>query len=108
MSYVLDRWTVDNPDAEVPRVTTSPNRNGVFSDFYVEDGSFLRVRNIQIGYILPKNGQKSSGLIMFDSMYQQTTFSLLPIIWAMIQILELLKAHCLEELIMVSIHKQEP
>ena len=54
MSYVLDRWTVDNPDAEVPRVTTSPNRNGVFSDFYVEDGSFLRVRNIQIGYILPK------------------------------------------------------
>ena len=54
MSYVLDRWTIDNPDAEVPRVTTSPNRNGVFSDFYVEDGSFLRVRNIQIGYVLPK------------------------------------------------------
>ena len=54
LGYVLDRWTVDNPDAEVPRVTTSPNRNGVFSDFYVEDGSFLRIRNIQIGYVLPK------------------------------------------------------
>ena len=54
LDYVLDRWTVDNPDAEVPRVTTSPNRNGVFSDFYVEDGSFLRIRNMQIGYVLPK------------------------------------------------------
>ena len=54
MSYVLDRWTIDNTDTDVPAVTTSANRNGVFSDFFVENGSFLRVRNIQIGYVLPK------------------------------------------------------
>jgi TonB-linked SusC/RagA family outer membrane protein len=54
LDYVLDRWTVDNPSNEVPVVTTSINRNGVFSDFYVEDGSYLRLRNIQIGYVLPK------------------------------------------------------
>ena len=55
LDYVLDRWTVDNPSNEVPVYTTASNRNGVFSDFFVENGSFLRVRNIQIGYILPKD-----------------------------------------------------
>ena len=54
LNYVLDRWTVDNPSNEVPIYTTASNRNGVFSDFFVENGSFLRVRNIQIGYVLPK------------------------------------------------------
>ena len=54
LDYVLDRWTVDNPSNEVPIYTTASNRNGVFSDFFVENGSFLRVRNIQIGYVLPK------------------------------------------------------
>mgnify|MGYP001241159214 CR=1 FL=1 len=55
LDYVLDRWTVDNPSNEVPVVTTSINRNGVFSDFYVEDGSFLRLRNVQFGYNLPSS-----------------------------------------------------
>ena len=55
LGYVLDRWTVDNPSSENPRVTTSATRNGVFSDYFVEDGSYLRVRNVQIGYLLPKN-----------------------------------------------------
>ena len=55
LNYVLDRWTVDNQSNEVPIYTTASNRNGVFSDFFVENGSFLRVRNIQIGYILPKD-----------------------------------------------------
>ena len=46
---------MNNPSNDVPRLTTSSNRNGVFSDFFVEDGSFLRVRNLQIGYVLPKS-----------------------------------------------------
>ena len=54
LDYVLDRWTVDNPSNDVPVVTTSITRNGVFSDFYVENGSYLRLRNIQVGYLLPK------------------------------------------------------
>jgi hypothetical protein len=45
---------VDNPSSEIPVYTTSSNRNGVFSDFFVEDGSFLRIRNIQLGYLLPE------------------------------------------------------
>ncbi len=61
LGYVLDRWTVDNPSNENPRVTTSATRNGVFSDYFVEDGSYLRVRNLQIGYVLPKNLSKKLG-----------------------------------------------
>lgn len=61
LGYVLDRWTVDNPSNENPRVTTSATRNGVFSDYFVEDGSYLRLRNVQIGYVLPKNLSKKLG-----------------------------------------------
>ena len=61
LGYVLDRWTLDNPSNENPRVTTSLNRNGVFSDYFVEDGSYLRIRNIQIGYVLPKGISEKFG-----------------------------------------------
>ncbi len=52
--FWLDRWTPDNPSTELPRlVSTDPNNNQRPSDFYVEDGSFLRLRNLQVGYSLP-------------------------------------------------------
>ncbi|MBM76960.1 MAG: SusC/RagA family TonB-linked outer membrane protein [Crocinitomicaceae bacterium] len=54
LSYVWNRWTGENTSNEHPRVTTGSTRNTVFSDYYVEDGSFLRFRNIQLGYTLPK------------------------------------------------------
>ena len=54
LDYVLGRWTADNPSNEIPALTTAINRNGVFSDYFIEDGSFLRIRNVQIGYVLPK------------------------------------------------------
>ena len=54
LDYVLGRWTVDNPSNYIPAYSIASNRNGVFSDFFVEDGSFLRVRNIQFGYTLPE------------------------------------------------------
>ena len=36
-----------------PRVTDQPTTNDIFSDRYIEDGSFMRLRNVQIGYTLP-------------------------------------------------------
>ncbi len=53
LDYVINRWTGPNTTNEIPRVTTGSTRNTVFSDFYVEDGSFLRIRNVQFGYTLP-------------------------------------------------------
>ena len=48
-------WTEANPNATIPRLTTiDPNRNfGRSSDYFVEDGTFVRLKNIQIGYNLP-------------------------------------------------------
>ncbi|WP_194777891.1 SusC/RagA family TonB-linked outer membrane protein [Pararhodonellum marinum] len=53
LSYNIDRWTGPGTSNEVPRLTTGATRNTVFSDFYVEDGSFLRLRNVQLGYTIP-------------------------------------------------------
>ena len=52
---VLDRWTEENPSTSHPRVTIrDPNGNYTRpSDFFVEDGSFVRLRNISLGYTLP-------------------------------------------------------
>jgi hypothetical protein len=50
-TFWLDRWTPENPGNEYPRlVSTDPNNNQRPSSFYVEDASFLRLRNLQIGY----------------------------------------------------------
>lgn len=49
-TYYLNRWTGPNTTNEYPRVTTGATSNLVFSDFYVEDGAFIRAQNMQLGY----------------------------------------------------------
>ncbi len=52
----LNRWNTDNPGSNEPRMTsTDPNENYRFSDLYVEDGTYIRLRNVQLGYNLPKS-----------------------------------------------------
>ena len=51
-SYYLDRWTGEGTSNSVPRLTNDATNNKLFSDFFVEDGSFLRLQNVQIGYNL--------------------------------------------------------
>ena len=51
-SYVLDRWTGPGTSDVYPRVNIGPNSNNVFSDFYVEDASYIRLQNVQLGYSL--------------------------------------------------------
>jgi TonB-linked SusC/RagA family outer membrane protein len=47
-------WYVQNPDTEMPRaIPPDPNDNLRVSSRYVEDGSYLRVKNIVLGYNLP-------------------------------------------------------
>jgi TonB-dependent starch-binding outer membrane protein SusC len=52
---VLDRWTEENPSTTHPRVTINdPNGNySRVSDFFIEDGTFVRLRNVSVGYTLP-------------------------------------------------------
>ena len=48
---LVDRWTPENPDAEYPRATRQ--RAILFSDRQLEDGSYLRIKNLTFGYTFP-------------------------------------------------------
>jgi hypothetical protein len=44
-----------NPDGTMPRATINdPNDNDRWSDRYIEDGSYIRLKNITLGYTFPK------------------------------------------------------
>lgn len=77
---VLDRWTPDNPSNTHPRVTINdPNGNYARpSDFFIEDGSFVRLRNMTIGYTLPSdlvNRIGASRLRLYASGQNLLTFT---------------------------------
>ncbi|MCB0630012.1 MAG: SusC/RagA family TonB-linked outer membrane protein, partial [Lewinella sp.] len=51
---VLDAWTPQHTDTDVPRaVSGDPNQNSRTSDRFLEDGSYLRIKNLSIGYTIP-------------------------------------------------------
>lgn len=54
LNYILDRWTGEGTSNEVPRVTYDATANTIFSDYYVEDGSYLRLQRVSVGYTLPQ------------------------------------------------------
>lgn len=52
---LLDAWSPTNPNSNIPALSLSDNNNEKrVSTYWVEDGSFLKLRNIQLGYNLPK------------------------------------------------------
>jgi len=54
LTSVLNHWTPATPDAENPRaVAGDPSQNARFSDFWVEDANYFRLKNLQLGYNLP-------------------------------------------------------
>lgn len=58
---VLNAWTPTNTDTDVPRaVSGDPNQNSRTSDRFIENGSYLRLKNLTVGYTVPAS--KISGL----------------------------------------------
>lgn len=51
----LDRWTPNNPNASYPRMYYAETHNREFSDYWLEDASYLRLKNVQFGYSFSKN-----------------------------------------------------
>ncbi len=58
----LERWTGAGTSNEVPRLTSGATSNIAFSDFYVEDASYVRLQNVQLGYLLPADLLTSIGV----------------------------------------------
>jgi hypothetical protein len=64
LNDVLHAWTPDNPNATIPRLSLS-DANGNFSttsDWFLDNGSYARVKNVTLGYTLPANLTKRAGL----------------------------------------------
>jgi TonB-linked SusC/RagA family outer membrane protein len=56
----LDRWTPDNPSTDRIRVVWEDQNNQQNSSYWLRDGSYLRLKNIQLGYTL--NGDKLNNI----------------------------------------------
>lgn len=65
LNYVLDRWTGEGSTNATPRVTTGATSNNVFSDYFVEDASYIRIQNVQLGYTLSPTVSEKIGVSKF-------------------------------------------
>lgn len=53
---LLNAWSPQNPNSDIPALTTiDSNAESRFSTYYVENGSYLKLRVLQLGYTLPKS-----------------------------------------------------
>jgi TonB-linked SusC/RagA family outer membrane protein len=60
---LTDAWTPENPGARLPALSAANNGSaGVSSSYYIEDGSFLRARTINLGYNLPSTALSKLGM----------------------------------------------
>lgn len=66
-SRILNAWTPENTNTDIPRVSMDdPNNNVRPSSYYVQDASFVRLKNLKIGYTVP---QSVLSKISFQSLY---------------------------------------
>ena len=82
LTTVLDCWTPDNLDASTPRLTwNDTNRNARSeSDRFLEDGSYFRMRSLQLGYTFPNTWfkgfiRKARVYINMDNLFTITSYS---------------------------------
>ncbi len=78
LTTVLDRYTADNPTATLPRYNQWHNNNIRISDRFIEDGSYLRIQNVSLGYSLPKsltNKIKANNIRVYVSAQNLKTFT---------------------------------
>jgi hypothetical protein len=66
---ILNRWTPTNKSNTMPRANSSYNSNFGFSDRFLENASFLRVKNLQIGYNIKSISKTTKGVISYSRLY---------------------------------------
>jgi hypothetical protein len=58
---IVDRWTPTNPSNTIPRANSAGGQK-ILSTFQIEDGSYLRLKNLSLGYNLPQTVLRSIAL----------------------------------------------
>jgi len=61
-TWQLDYWTEENRDATFPRLSITSSNNTQNSSFWMRSAAYLRLKNIQVGYVLPKSITKKLGI----------------------------------------------
>jgi hypothetical protein len=53
-TWLTDRWTFENPSEKYQRVYVDKTKQKIVSDYYISDASYLRLKNIELGYEFDK------------------------------------------------------
>jgi len=77
---ILNSWTPENPNTNIPRLedTSLSNNIRTMSDRWIEDGSYLRLKTISLGYTLPKDivsKLKIQNLRVYSTVQNLLTFT---------------------------------
>jgi TonB-linked SusC/RagA family outer membrane protein len=73
-----DRWTPDHTNATLPRVLLVAENNQLVSDFWIRDAAYLRLKNVELSYALPKtvlSKLKLEGIRIYASGQNLVTFT---------------------------------
>ena len=74
-----DRWTPENPTSNIPRTNATGNEE--YSSRIIEDGSFLRLKNVSLGYTFSGRGIRKAGIsslrlyVSADNIWTLTNYS---------------------------------
>ncbi len=73
-TFWLDHWTPDNPNAPLPNPKTGfgPNTYNTTSDFWMKDGSFVRLKYLSVNYALPSKWMTKAGLSQVKLIFSGT------------------------------------
>ncbi|MGN6420862.1 MAG: SusC/RagA family TonB-linked outer membrane protein [Pseudobacter sp.] len=78
--WQLDYWTPENTDAKLPRVSVTSTNNTQNSTLWMRSASYLRLKNVQLGYEIPQTVLKKVGLqkafiyVNGTNLFTQTKF----------------------------------
>lgn len=78
--WQLDYWTEENRDASLPRVSITSTNNTQNSDFWMRSAAYLRLKNLQLGYEIPKSwlgNSKIGGIFIYangQNLFTKTNF----------------------------------
>ncbi len=72
---VLRRWKQDGDVTDIPRAGQNSGSNLVFSDWYVEKGDYLRVKNVSLGYTIPAAKSVIEKLRIYVAVQNALTFT---------------------------------
>ncbi len=73
---VLHRWTYEGQQTDMPKATLGdPMGNSRFSDRWIEDGSYLKIKNVRLSWYVPINNTYIEGLTLWASASNLYTFT---------------------------------